>query len=211
MWFSAPGVAVGRKPADPPPMDPSPKSNPRIWTSTPVHGSRLPDADAVNRRIRAAYNGLSQEDFTRRSHYFGGRYENLYLERDRIPDLALILDHAETCARRILDYGSGPLRVGFWFNAQGRGQSTTEHTHEEDDELLSGVYYVNAPEHSGDLVLLDGVLTTHVAPVPGHFIFFPPSLAHRVEVNRSRFQRLSIAFNVGPGETDAREAATGQG
>jgi hypothetical protein len=192
-------------------MYPLPQEKPRIWTSTPIHGSRLPDADAVNQRILAAFGSLGQEDFTRRSHYFGGRYENLYLERDRIPDLALILDHAETCARRILDYGPGPLRLGFWFNAQGPGQRTTEHTHEENDELLSGVYYVNAPEHSGDLVLLDGALRTRVAPVPGHFLFFPPSLAHRVELNRSRFKRLSIAFNVGPGETEVAATATGQG
>jgi uncharacterized RmlC-like cupin family protein len=119
-----------------------------------------------------------------------------------IPELGLILDHVETCARRILRYGTRPLRMGFWFNAQGPGQSTTEHNHEEDDELLSGVYYVSAPRRAGDLVLLDGALTTRITPEAGKFLFFPPSLPHRVEINESDFQRLSIAFNIGPGKQE---------
>lgn len=174
---------------------------PRVWTSTPVHGSTLPEAETVNRRILEAFRNLDKEDFSRRTHFFGGRYENLYLERTRIPELSLVLTHIEACTRKILDYGTHPLRVGFWFNAQEPGQSTTEHTHEENDELLSGVYYVSVPQQSGDLILLDGVLTTRVTPVAGAFLYFPPSLAHRVEANRSPYQRLSIAFNVGPGES----------
>lgn len=56
------------------------------------------------------------------------------------------------------------LGCGFWLNAQGPGQSTSEHTHEELDELLSGVYYLSAPERSGDLILRDGLLSTRVTP-----------------------------------------------
>jgi hypothetical protein len=185
-------------------MSAAPTEKPRIWTSTPIHGSTLPDAESVNRRILAAFRELDKEDFSRRTHFFGGRYENLYLDRGRIPELASVLGHIEACTRKILDYGTHPLRVGFWFNAQGPQQSTTEHTHEENDELLSGVYYVNTPKDSGDLILIDGMLTTRVTPVAGTFLFFPPSLAHRVEVNRSPYQRLSIAFNVGPGKRDGQ-------
>ena len=120
------------------------------------------------------------------------------MEHTRIPAITTVLGHVEACARDILDRGAGSLRIGFWFNAQGPGQSTTEHTHEEDDELLSGVYYVSAPAECGDLILLDGVLVTRVSPVAGMFLFFPPTLAHRVETNRSPYQRLSVGFNVGP-------------
>ncbi|MEA3276861.1 MAG: putative 2OG-Fe(II) oxygenase [Pseudomonadota bacterium] len=176
---------------------------PRVWTSTAVHGSSLPEAEAINRRILNAFYALQKEDFTRRTHFFGGRYENLYLERERIPDLGLALDYAESCAREILSFGSAPLRSGFWFNAQGPGQATTEHTHEEIDELLSGVYYVSVPTGSGDIVLLDGRLTIRVTPVAGIFPFFPPTLAHRVGTNRSPYQRLSLAFSIGPASKDA--------
>jgi hypothetical protein len=180
-----------------------PANGPRLWASTRVHGSTLPDAERVNPRILAAFRALTEDDFSRRTHFFGGRFENLYLERDRIDGLDLILRHAEACAREILDRGAEPLRCGFWFNAQGPGQSTSEHTHEELDELLSGVYYLSVPEHSGDIVLLDGRLTTRVTPTPGMFLFFPPSLSHRVETNQSEEMRLSLAFNFGPTQEEA--------
>ena len=41
-------------------------------------------------------------------------------------------------------------------------------------------------------------LTTRLMPKAGNFHFFPPSLSHRVDVNRSQEQRLSLAFNLGP-------------
>lgn len=175
---------------------------PRLWTSAPVHGSTLPDAQRVNQRILAAFADLSEDDFSRRTHYFGDRYENLYLERDRIPELGTILRQADACAQEILNWGNAPLRYGFWFNAQSPGQSTSEHTHEELDELLSGVYYLTVPENSGDIVLRDGRLTTRLTPTPGMFLFFPPGLSHRVETNRSEALRLSLAFNFGPTRDD---------
>jgi oxalate decarboxylase/phosphoglucose isomerase-like protein (cupin superfamily) len=80
----------------------------------------------------------------------------------------------------------------------GSGESTSEHIHDENDELLSAVYYVAAPELSGDLLLYDGPLTIRVAPVPGTFLFFPPDLPHAVETNLSPRLRLSLGINFGP-------------
>lgn len=172
---------------------------PRLWSSTPVHGTRLRDAERINTALAAAFQSLGEGDFTRRTHYFGGRYENLYLERGRIPEIARVLDTAEQCAREILGWDR-PLRCGFWLNAQGPGQSTTPHNHDENDELLSGVYYVQVPPDSGDLLLLDGWLNVRVTPAPGLMLFFPPQLVHQVETNRSGELRLSLAFNFGPAE-----------
>jgi len=158
----------------------------------------LPGAETTNRRILEVFPTLGESDFTRRTHFFGGRFENLYLERDRIPGIETVLVHAEACAREILGPDPQSIRSGFWLNAQGPGQATSEHTHDELDELLSGVYYVKVPPTSGDLVLRDGHFRIHVTPVAGMFLFFPPSLSHRVETNRSEEYRLSIAFNFGP-------------
>jgi hypothetical protein len=160
----------------------------------------LPDAQTVNGQILEAFSALGEQDFTRRTHFFGGRFENLYLEPERIPALAPVLHQAEACAGRILGHAPRSLRIGFWLNAQGPGQSTSEHTHEECDELLSGVYYVKVPAESGDLLLRDGYFRIQVTPVAGLFLFFPPNLPHRVETNRSDEQRLSIAFNIGPND-----------
>lgn len=184
-------------------MTTSPKV--RIWTNARLHGSILPGAEGINGEILQALSSLGEEDFTRRTHFFGGRFENLYLDRHRIPALAPVLAHAEACARQILGRRKEPLRSGFWLNAQGPGQSTSEHTHDELDELLSGVYYVRVPAASGDLVLRDGHFRIRVTPVAGMFLFFPPSLSHRVETNRSGDQRLSVAFNFGPDDGEPPE------
>jgi len=169
-----------------------------LWQSTPIRRCSVPDAEGLNARILAAFKALGADGFDHRSHLIGGRYENLYLDRTRMPALGPILEHALACAGRILGCPPDALRCGFWFNAMGPGQSTSEHTHEENDELLSAVYYVEAPEGSGDLILYDGPLTIHVAPEAGVMLFFPPGLPHSVEVNRSGQTRLSIGFNFGP-------------
>lgn len=170
---------------------------PKLWTAAAIHGGFLAEAEGINRRILTAFAALQEEDFSRRSHFLGGRFENLYLDRERIPELRTVLGQAEVWAREILDWGSKPLRCGFWFNAQEPGQSTSEHTHEELDELLSGVYYLSVPEGSGDILLQDGRLGMRVTPEAGMYLFFPPNLSHRVETNRSPELRLSLAFNFG--------------
>jgi hypothetical protein len=173
----------------------------QLWTAPSVHGTTLPHAEGINGRILGAFAALSPEDFSHRTHFLGGRFENLYLDRDRIPELRIVLAHAESCAKRIVGWGLRPMRCGFWLNAQGPGQATSEHTHEEINELLSGVYYISVPEHSGDIVFRDQRLTIRATPREGTFLFFPPSLSHRVETNRSERTRLSLAFNFGPAET----------
>ncbi len=170
-----------------------------LWTSTPLHQVRLAEADALNADIVAGYLALGADDYSQRSHFIAGRFENLYLQREQIPGLAEVLGFAEAAARRILDH-PGTLRCGFWLNAMEAGHTTSEHTHEENDELLSAVYYVAAPKDSGDLVLRDGPLTLRLQPVPGRALFFPPDLPHWVEANQSPGLRLSIGMNFGPAD-----------
>jgi hypothetical protein len=169
----------------------------QVWASTPVHHASLPEAERVNAQILAGFAGLTPEDYRYRSHFIAGRFENLYLERTRLPGIEQVLRHAETCARAVLGH-PGPLRCGFWLNAMEAGHTTSEHTHEENDELLSGVYYVAVPAASGDLVLRDGPLLVRLTPSPGTFLFFPPDLPHWVESNQSPGLRLSIGMNFGP-------------
>lgn len=171
---------------------------PDLWVSAPIRRCVVPDADGLNPRILADFRALGPDDFDRRTHLIDGRYENLYLDRGRIPALEPVLTQALACAGRILGMPPAVLRCGFWLNAMGPGQSTSEHTHDENDELLSAVYYVEAPEGSGDLVLYDGPLTIRVPPEAGVLLFFPPDLPHAVEPNRSGRPRLSIGINFGP-------------
>lgn len=169
------------------------------WNSTPLHLIRLPDAERLNHQIFAGYAGLSAGDYSHRSHFIGGRFENLYLQGGQIPGLPEVLGFAEEAARGILGY-PGPLRCGFWLNAMGAGHTTSEHTHEENDEMLSAVYYVATPANSGDLILRDGPLIVRLTPSPGSFLFFPPDLPHWVEANQSPGLRLSVGINFGPAD-----------
>ncbi|MCG6861187.1 MAG: 2OG-Fe(II) oxygenase family protein [Chromatiaceae bacterium] len=179
-----------------------------LWTAAAVHSGLLADAERINSSILMAFAALTENDFSRRTHFLGGRFENLYLDRGRIVELHSVLRQAEVWAREILRWGAKPLRCGFWLNAQEPGQSTSEHTHDELDELLSGVYYVSVPEGSGDIVFRDGPLSMRMQPEAGMFLFFPPSLSHRVETNHSDSLRLSLAFNFGSLEEDESQVSS---
>lgn len=155
----------------------------------------LEDAHAVNRAIVQGFARWAGHPETPRTHFFGGRYENIYIGTDRIPELAQVVAAARGLAGEALGMAPDALRVGFWFNAMGPGQRTLAHTHDDADELLSGVYYVEVPPESGELVIHDRHARTTVRPQAGMFVLFPPDLLHEVSENRSGRQRLSIGMN----------------
>lgn len=157
----------------------------------------LPDAARVNRKILPAYAALRDDPALERSHFFAGRYENIYIPVDRLPALQPVLAAARRAGAHYLQQPGLELSVGFWFNAMAPGQRTLPHRHDEDGELLSAVYYVSVPEDSGELHLSRGVLSTRVTPQAGQLVFFAPDVLHEVTVNRSREIRLSIGMNLG--------------
>jgi hypothetical protein len=169
-----------------------------LYTNSRIHIGFLPDAAELNRQIMDAYRKLREEEVLRRSHFIGGRYENLYVERNLIPAIASVMEQAESCARSILQWTAPALRSGFWLNDMGPGEMTSEHDHDEDDELLSGVYYVQVPQDSGELVVVDRRIRSVVTPEAGMFVFFAPTVLHSVSVNRSGDRRLSMGMNFGP-------------
>ena len=151
----------------------------------------------VNEKILTKYEQLSDEDFKAKTHLFNGRYENIYLEVDKIPGLEVIINSALENAASILNIKKEKLTSGFWLNAMGAGDVTTAHTHDDDDELLSCVYYIKVPEHSGDLIITENNKRTIITPKEGTFVFFSPDTLHEVSKNESSQSRLSIAFNFG--------------
>jgi hypothetical protein len=160
-----------------------------------VQCGRLAGADALNAALAQAVDSLWDAPDTRRTHQVNGRFENIYITLERLPEARPVLEAAGTYARRIL--GRRDLRLGFWLNRMAPGELTGLHTHEEDDELLSGVYYVEVPPDSGRLLLHLGGKEHAVAPSAGDFCFFAPAVPHAVETNAGEGIRLSLAFNVG--------------
>jgi len=163
-----------------------------------IHIGFMPDAEEVNRQIMDAYTQLREQDLLKRSHFFGGRYENLYIDRERIPAIGQVLKQAELYAQNLLQKTENQLRSGFWINDMGPNEVTTEHDHDEYDEMLSGVYYVKVPKDSGELVIVDKHSRTLVTPQAGMFVFFAPAVLHSVSKNLSGERRVSIGMNFGP-------------
>jgi predicted 2-oxoglutarate/Fe(II)-dependent dioxygenase YbiX len=92
------------------------------------------------------------------------------------------------------------LKAGFWFNAMEAGQRTTLHHHDENDELLSAVYYIRVPENSGELILHDAGKQVSIQPQAGKLVMFAPKVLHEVAANLGTGLRLSVAMNVGPAD-----------
>ena len=154
----------------------------------------------LNDKILQGFLNHYQRDDIRKTHLFGGRYENIYLTEQHIPELAALIIEATNHAEDILQVKN--LRAGFWFNYMPPDSTTTLHTHDDDDELMSAVYYVSVPEHSGNLILYEKSNTPtprkfEITPEEGMFIFFKPDVPHEVSSNNSTQSRLSIGFNFG--------------
>jgi hypothetical protein len=152
--------------------------------------------DKLNSELLTGFRNWQNSPDIRRTHLFNGRYENIYLDASHIPALAELVQTCTNQARDYLDIEA--LKTGYWFNAMPPGAVTTRHSHDDDDELLSGVYYVHVPSDSGDLILYDAEPPTRITPVTGQLIFFPPNIDHEVTRNNSSEDRLSIGMNFGP-------------
>jgi len=170
-----------------------------------VYSNSLTSPLTLNKTLLSAFLKLQNETGIRKTHLFEGRYENIYLNEKHIPELAPLIETAIKSAEAILNIQN--LRAGYWFNYMPPGSTTTLHTHDDDDELLSCVYYVHAPENSGNLIIYDD---THgstpreieITPSAGKFIFFKPGARHEVSKNLSPEHRLSIGMNFGKPGSD---------
>jgi len=166
-----------------------------IIAITPVYFAEMPDPKVIQ-AVSTAFEREKDADDIERTHMFAGRFENIYIPRQRLPELTGPIEFVLAAASRILH--KNRLRLGFWFNEMRPGHHTSLHSHEEDDELLSAVCYLLCPENSGRLILHDDEARIVVTPRPGLVVLFPPDLPHEVEENASRGTRLSLAFNFGP-------------
>ena len=156
-----------------------------------------PDCAALNATLCAAFLSCPEHAVLRRSHFFNGRYENIYIAADALPGLSALLAQARDFAGDILGIAPTRLRLGFWFNAMRPGDVTLAHAHDDDDELLSAAYYLQVPAHSGDLLIHEGAQCARVTPQPGLFVFFSPQRLHEVTRNDSDQLRLSLGINFG--------------
>jgi len=97
-----------------------------------------------------------------------------------------------------------------WVSTQLPGEELSLHSH--GGCILSGVYYINVPDNSGDLLLVDprgginwektrdgkilGVKYKRIHPFEGTMVLFTPYVMHMVEANKSNKPRISLATNI---------------
>ncbi len=154
----------------------------------------------LNPAVLSGFLASHEDPSIRKTHLFEGRYENIYIDEKHIPELAEIIKAATDHATQIL--GVDKLRAGYWMNFMPPGSITIAHRHDDDDELLSGVYYVSVPENAGNLILQDPHDASEsgkieIIPQAGLFVFFKPDVVHEVTRNNSSGNRLSIGMNFG--------------
>ena len=158
----------------------------------------LAEPDKLNASLYQRYMELSGTDRVRQTHHFAGRFENTYIDAADIPDIATVLEVVKQQAGQLLGIPVDRLKAGFWFNAMEAGQRTTLHHHDENDELLSAVYYIRVPENSGELILHDADKQISIQPQAGKLVMFAPGVLHEVTAHSGTGLRLSVAMNVGP-------------
>lgn len=157
----------------------------------------LEDAARINPLLVEGFALHADDADNTRTHFFRGRYENIYIAAEKLPALEPVMTQARAGAAQILAMDPDVLRVGCWFNAMAPGDVTLPHCHDEEDELLSAVYYVEVPGQCGELIIHDGARRIPVTPQAGMFVYFPPAVVHEVTENRSDRVRLSLGINFG--------------
>jgi hypothetical protein len=176
-------------------QDMSPAAEAIINLPADTHIVYSGQADVLNQALLDGFYRHQQDPDIKRSHLFNGRYENIYLTSEQIPELGNLLVEARDHARRLLNIDD--LQAGSWFNFMPPGSVTSVHSHDDYDELMSAVYYVSVPQNSGKLIIHKDNQQHVITPQQGMFVFFAPDVVHEVSENMSSEDRLSIAINFG--------------
>ena len=135
---------------------------------------------------------------------------------NELPEYAKLVDMLYSAQRTIYDqeyYESEPFLGNMWANINPPGGMNRAHIHP--NSLWSGVYYVKAPQNSGQLKIEDPRSVAlmsrprqkdvpkpdrlwrehHYEPKTGRLIMFPSWLNHCVDPNNSNDIRISVSFN----------------
>jgi len=99
-----------------------------------------------------------------------------------------------------------------WANVNTPGSYNKSHQH--NNSFISGVYYLKVPNNSGNIFFEDtrnlwcllqasytendtfNSMEVEYKPIEGMLILFPSYLSHRVDINNSDEDRISVSFNV---------------
>lgn len=189
---------------------------------TPIWRFEFGDYEAVNAEIleqldRLGWDRLDEKQraIVHPSHTFS---EDRFVTVEEAPAIGIVLDFFVKGCNAIARERNWDTREqavslqNYWVHATPPGELTQYHDHKPG--LLSGVYYVDKPQRSGDLVFVDvnpfheygpallpgktDPITRPELAVPagnGTMLVFPSWLPHKVPRNESARRRVSLSFN----------------
>lgn len=185
------------------------------WWATPIWYFSIPKTKINPNLIKKeCYKEQLNSKGRLISNIHGWQSEDIGVDKNR-PHISNLLKEIALIVPTILkDLGvSKELALtNAWININPKNSSNHVHTHPK--AMLSGVYYVSADEHSGDIVFhndakLNMIYSMFVdtnnkntyscikyKPETSKIILFPSWIPHGVDINNSQEDRISIAFNI---------------
>ncbi len=189
---------------------------------TPIWRIEFSDHEPVNDAIRKELAQLDWDKLDEENRAaFGPLHsfrEDRFIPIDDLPSIRTVLEYFlsgcnDIARERKWDLMESQLTLGnYWVHVTPPGELTQSHTHKP--AVLSGVYYVDKPENSGDLVFVDvnpfheynpKSLPGEIDPITspqaifkveeGTMIIFPSWLPHKAPRNNSDRNRVSVSFN----------------
>ena len=188
--------------------------NVEYFFSTPVYIKDIPNAVELNRYLEEKIIQWSQQDKGVSKTNAGGWHSTTEMnqkEEYNVLTKELFAMQDEIYKKEYLTMK--PVCGNMWANINGPGNFNRPHLHP--NALFSGVYWIKAPEKSGNLMVYDprpgahtimpnrkeGKLPSqlwrevHYKPIAGRCIMFPAWLWHEVKFNESNDIRISVSFN----------------
>lgn len=188
--------------------------------ATPVWYFDYPDFISEKEQILSCVYRIKEKDpvGVKRSNYNGYQSTTDLIDSTKYPELNRLFDIiGETFINHIIPGEGLNCNIsitGAWANINDtRSCINIPHVH---DDVFSGIFYVKAPDKSGDLVLQNNSLaqawagnifkdkelqtdyssTLKIKPQEGQFMIWHSYLTHFVLPNDHDDERISIAFNV---------------
>jgi len=104
-------------------------------------------------------------------------------------------DWATPTIDQVMQAANHSLAITYWFNVNGTNHFNDWHDHGDFGERTSGCLYIQVPSDSGDIEFKHGKHIRSIQPTSGMLILFADNIKHRVLVNKSNDDRITMAFN----------------
>lgn len=189
-----------------------------LWWPTPIYETRLTGhvLDAVQSGFKKAVESLKDKKAFTRVEAWNKQSIQLNdgtFEKDVIEQYQLTAFKDELL-KHVVKFASyyNKSKLNFqvdssWITLSNKGESAHVHDHNHAD--ISGVYYIQASGHEGDIYFLttnkvlkssmifrEGGAALHYRPETGKLLLFPGFLEHGIRENESNDERISFAFNI---------------